>query len=366
MNWRLSLFLLFCPSFVFAQQIVDSCFLSVSLGRFTGSDDIQNTCWKCTIRAFASDMMEWDPTQNNWIGKLDHNTTVDLPPPVQNCLTRAIWIGGPAWTPEGEGVALRLDKPLEAGKSYDFTFTYAADGGYSEEGFAPVIFTHTYYGLPPNTPAIVDTLPRAFNSWETNTLTFTATQKQHGHTWIILLAYDGSGTLLSNCKQSQPFPDKFLPDDLLLCEGDSVTLSVPDVPNMTQEWSDQSTGSSLTVDKPGEYSVEVNYFYCSGRDTTRIFPRDCDVRLTMPNVFSPNFDEYNERFIPIETNYVSSGHLTILNRWGEILFKGDVFSGWDGRTKSRDASTGVYYYKVDFSDEKGRNYQRLGIVSLLR
>lgn len=366
MTWRFLLYLWLCPTMAISQQIVDSCFLSISPGRYEGSGDIENTCFKCSPRGYASDMMEWDPVNFSWIGKLPNNPTVDLPPPVSNCLTRAIWIGSPAWTPEGEGVALRLDKPLEAGKTYSYTFTYAADGAYSEQGFAPVVFTNSSYRIFENTHA-VDTLPRVSNAWETHVLTFTATAGQNGHTWLILFGYDGSGTLLSNCKQNNPFPQELFPeDDTLLCVGDVITLSVQSGSNITQEWNDFSTESSLTVDDPGIYSVEARYFHCNRHDTITVLQRDCHVVMHMPNVFTPNDDEYNNLFIPLESNYVKDGLVTILNRWGQLLFRGDVFTGWDGTTSGKNASAGVYYYKVDFRDEKDRLYQRQGIVSLLR
>lgn len=78
---------------------------------------------------------------------------------------------------------------------------------------------------------------------------------------------------------------------------------------------------------------------------------------TLPNVFSPNGDEYNQFFRPFETDfrYIESIDLTIYNRWGqelfkttnpEILWEGQVENpliqiNGDGRYYAPD---GTYYY----------------------
>lgn len=68
--------------------------------------------------------MKWDGTK--WLRALSHSS-VDLPPP-EGCNVRGIWMGFYGWTERGEGFGMRLDRPLEGGKTYTFTFTYAKDG----------------------------------------------------------------------------------------------------------------------------------------------------------------------------------------------------------------------------------------------
>ncbi|MCC6841070.1 MAG: gliding motility-associated C-terminal domain-containing protein [Flavobacteriales bacterium] len=64
--------------------------------------------------------------------------------------------------------------------------------------------------------------------------------------------------------------------------------------------------------------------------------------IQMPNVFSPNNDGHNDRFIPIEYKG-APGLLEIYNRWGQVIFSSrSLAQGWDGH----DAPDGTYFYVV--------------------
>jgi gliding motility-associated-like protein len=64
--------------------------------------------------------------------------------------------------------------------------------------------------------------------------------------------------------------------------------------------------------------------------------------ITMPNVFSPNADGHNDRFIPLD--YVGEpGLLEIYNRWGQMVFSTrSLAQGWNGG----DVPDGTYYFLV--------------------
>lgn len=66
-----------------------------------------------------------------------------------------------------------------------------------------------------------------------------------------------------------------------------------------------------------------------------------EFKLDVPNVFTPNGDGVNDNYeIPYLERYISS-QLFVFNRWGELVFKGDNYSGeWDGGT----LPDGVYFY----------------------
>jgi gliding motility-associated-like protein len=65
-----------------------------------------------------------------------------------------------------------------------------------------------------------------------------------------------------------------------------------------------------------------------------------------PNVFSPNGDEDNELFYLTTTN-ATSITLTILNRWGNVVFESTgINPAWNGKIQNgSDAGDGVYFYK---------------------
>jgi len=346
------------------QQIIDSCFLSIkNPGQYTGSNDLANIC-KCSNNSDASDLLEWDPVNRIWLGRLPNNPTLDLPPPDGPCLTRAIWIGNPKWTPGGEAFGLRLDASFEEGKTYTFTFTYAADGAFSDNGFAPVIYTNDYHGY--DYGAILDTLPVAQNSWTTHSITFTATAKQTKHHWLIVHAYDQSGIILSSCKQRNPIPSDFFPRDTVLCNGESVRLHAPKSNLFEYLWNTGDKNDSIDIKEGGEYSVSLKYFNCVESDSINLIPTDCEVRMGMPNIITPNGDNFNERLVPMNYNYIASGKLQVFNRWGNLLFEGDLFTGWNGKSKDTDVPTGVYYYKITYKDKTNKYHYANGTVTIAR
>lgn len=70
----------------------------------------------------------------------------------------------------------------------------------------------------------------------------------------------------------------------------------------------------------------------------------------LPNVFTPNFDNYNDFFTPYPYSSVEKIDISIYNRWGTLVFKSnDPAINWDGKIMgtNQPASDGVYYYVCD-------------------
>lgn len=71
----------------------------------------------------------------------------------------------------------------------------------------------------------------------------------------------------------------------------------------------------------------------------------------IPNTFTPDGDALNNIFTPVFTSGFDpqSYHLTIFNRWGEVIFESyDPKGGWDGKIDIYDAPEGTYIYAIDF------------------
>ena len=77
----------------------------------------------------------------------------------------------------------------------------------------------------------------------------------------------------------------------------------------------------------------------------------------IPNGFTPNGDGINDVFMK---NY----DLTILNRWGQTLYKGK--DGWDGKYKGEQITSGTYFYIITYSGLKGEIVSVSGAVELSR
>ncbi len=92
----------------------------------------------------------------------------------------------------------------------------------------------------------------------------------------------------------------------------------------------------------------------------------------LPNVFTPNGDGINDNFTPFPYDFVEKVKMTILNRWGAMVFQTeDPEINWDGKdmTTNKDCSEGVYFYICDVYEYriegiKVRTIQ--GTVSLYR
>ena len=73
---------------------------------------------------------------------------------------------------------------------------------------------------------------------------------------------------------------------------------------------------------------------------------NCDFDL--PNVFSPDFDGFNDYWCSPKPDCVSEQHLTIFDRWGNALFdqSGEEVC-WDGTSHQKEVNPGVYVYKLE-------------------
>lgn len=84
----------------------------------------------------------------------------------------------------------------------------------------------------------------------------------------------------------------------------------------------------------------------------------------MPNVFSPNGDHHNDRFIPIGL-VAGTGRLDVYNRWGQLVFTTNALAvGWDGRVDGIEAPAGTYYYIL--TPLEGTQEPLTGHITLLR
>jgi gliding motility-associated-like protein len=354
-----TLLLVFLAHTLKSQEIIDPCFLSVpQLGFYYGSDDVKNVC-DCIDYKLASDMMEWN---GSWAGVVANNTLTLAPPP--GCYQRAIWMGYDGWTPKGEGVALRLTKGFEAGKTYSFTFTYASDGNGSNGRFSPRVYTNSKVEV--RSAVLAGRLPEV-NNWTTNTFTFTAQPNQEGHNWLILYAFESSGMVLGECTVQKLYPGvDLLGEDKLICAGDEVTLSAPLNKNYTYSWNTGDDRNSITATQAGTYEVSIKYGDCETTSSVIVELEDCEVRLVMPNIFTPNNDGLNEQFLPKEYNYIEKGWMKIYSRWGNEIYAGDLFEGWNGVSNNGMAANDVYFYLVNYVDLNNKSHQVKGLVTLVR
>jgi gliding motility-associated-like protein len=85
--------------------------------------------------------------------------------------------------------------------------------------------------------------------------------------------------------------------------------------------------------------------------------------IDMPNVFTPNGDNYNPVFKPMVFDHLLEADLKIINRWGqEVYYTRDAQQGWDGG----NSPSGVYYWLLRYWGKSGTSGTLRGWVHLIR
>jgi len=141
---------------------------------------------------------------------------------------------------------------------------------------------------------------------------------------------------------------------------------------------DNNTTSTLTdptvsyPEEPGSYTVQLVAYNAAGcTDTiTKILTVRDELVFFVPNSFTPNGDEFNNAFVPIFTSGFDpfEFNLTIINRWGELIFESnDATVGWDGTYHGKIVPDGMYVWKIRMKDiENDKKYTYTGHVNVLK
>lgn len=87
----------------------------------------------------------------------------------------------------------------------------------------------------------------------------------------------------------------------------------------------------------------------------------------VPSAFSPNGDQINDTFFPVITNISEDEYrFYIFNRVGEEIFYSDApYIGWNGRLKNNTVQSGIYVWKIAFSDQSSQKQVFIGKVIIL-
>lgn len=157
-----------------------------------------------------------------------------------------------------------------------------------------------------------------------------------------------------------------LPVDSVFCRGDSLRLTAV---AKSIRWSTGSQDTSIWIATPGAYSVDLSG-PCA--DTTIFFEiqgRECPCQLSLPNVFSPNGDGFNDAFIPFPEGDLTDLHWEIFDRWGQRCFHTSrADNSWDGRANGSDLPEGVYYVVAEYRcpSQGGIKKVQQGVLLLLK
>ncbi len=129
-----------------------------------------------------------------------------------------------------------------------------------------------------------------------------------------------------------------------------------------------------------KYLWPVNY---STYDSSGIYfenlksPSGCDsifkLQLTiyksdtvyLPNSFTPNENGTNDAWAPLGIN-MDWYEILILNRWGEILWRGEHNQPFDGSYMGKPLIDGVYVYSVNVVKKSNIKVRLRGTITIIR
>lgn len=87
---------------------------------------------------------------------------------------------------------------------------------------------------------------------------------------------------------------------------------------------------------------------------------------SLPSAFSPNGDGNND-ILYIYGGQIETISVAIYDRWGELVWEtNDETEGWDGTYKGKEASAGVYVYKMKARFWEGDVETKSGNITLIR
>jgi gliding motility-associated-like protein len=154
-----------------------------------------------------------------------------------------------------------------------------------------------------------------------------------------------------------PVADYFL-SDAPYCSGQTVIDFHDDSEGQIAQWIWTFGDGERQFDKdvahlynePGIYNVRLRVIDVNGcvDEKTSVVTVSPDLRVFIPNAFTPNQDGDNEAFFPDGSSIVSYD-MVIFNRWGDVVFRSTPeLPKWNGSVSNANLSSenGVYTYRI--------------------
>ncbi len=201
--------------------------------------------------------------------------------------------------------------------------------------------------------------------WQDNSTVPTFTVTQQGIYWVKVTNI--CGIISDTIKVSyNPISPIHLGDDTVLCLGETILIDAS-FPDAQYLWQDNYTNAVFTASQSGTYWVRVTNLCGSSSDTIIVEYENCNCTLFIPNTFTPNKNDLNDKFSPVFDCVFTEYHFMIFNRWGEKIFEtNNPSESWDGMYKGMLSEIGVYVYVLKYQPEKEESKTVYGHVNLIR
>ncbi len=158
----------------------------------------------------------------------------------------------------------------------------------------------------------------------------------------------------------------------VISKGFSSNLQVTSPVQSTYVWSALPGLSAAGIpnplarpDKTTTYSVQVTNKFGNSVTLSATIEVQEDYKMTFPNVFSPNGDGLNDKWVIDNISSYPDHTLTLLDRSGRVLKQvRNYLNDWDGTVNGLPLEIGTYYFIMKF--EKGSNIMKKGFITLVR
>lgn len=155
--------------------------------------------------------------------------------------------------------------------------------------------------------------------------------------------------------------------DTALCPQEFIVLD-GSMENASYKWQDNSNDPKFYVNTPGLYWVSITTPCATLIDSINVtLSNECDCKIYLPNVFTPNLDNINDYFGPNINCNIKFYALSVFDRWGSNVFSSqNPLEVWDGMSKGKMCQEGVYLYSLRYSYSNKSIMTRQGTLTLIK
>jgi|GEM_PF-2828882 len=164
----------------------------------------------------------------------------------------------------------------------------------------------------------------------------------------------------------------FANQNIVRCKGAEISLNVTGASRHSwspAEYCSNPNGATTLVYPPINTLFTVtgtNDNGCSATDTITVI-YDGSEKVFVPNTFSPNNDQVNDRIGVIDECNIQFLSMDIFNRWGQNVFSGyNLSDKWDGNFNNKPCEIGTYFYLIKARKLNGEPINFTGDITLVR
>lgn len=157
---------------------------------------------------------------------------------------------------------------------------------------------------------------------------------------------DGCDSLVTEFITVLPLPVITVTRDTTINPGSPLTLFASGA--ASYQWNTGQQGAAINVSPTQSTLYTVTGFGANGcRVSANIQVNVNACRVEVPTLFTPNGDGIHDELVIKGGDCLNEFNLTVLNRWGNVIFESNDFSKrWDGTYNGTPVSEGVYFYVI--------------------